>query len=73
MLLHTVGPRWYDYEDGDKEDARTLLRECVDSIFTLGSRLGAGSVSIPPISSGLFGYPKALCAEDMLNRIISIS
>lgn len=73
LLLHTVGPRWYDFKEGEQKDARTLLKECATSIWTLSNRLGAGSVSIPPISSGLFGYPKKMCAEDLLTQFVSLA
>lgn len=72
-LLHTVGPRWYDFKVGEQPDARELLRECITSIWTLSNRLCAGSVSIPPISSGLFGYPKELCAQDVLNQLVALA
>lgn len=66
-VIHTVGPIWGDYKD--KNTARKLLKNCVKSVIKKANELKIKSVSIPPVSSGIFGYPKELCAEDILGEI----
>ncbi len=52
-VVHAVGPRW---GEGDEE---AKLRSAVRSALETGAAAGARSVSIPAISTGIFGYPKA--------------
>lgn len=66
-IIHAVGPRWYQYSD--KEEARNLLRSCIGNILREAENLEADVVSIPPISSGIFQYPKELCAKDILTKL----
>eukprot|EP01090_Pellita_catalonica_P021589 TRINITY_DN8123_c0_g1_i1.p1 TRINITY_DN8123_c0_g1~~TRINITY_DN8123_c0_g1_i1.p1 ORF type:complete len:366 (-),score=81.11 TRINITY_DN8123_c0_g1_i1:279-1376(-) len=64
-IIHAVGPMCFGSDDlleKDKELSETIhctLREC--------ARLNLTSVSIPAISSGIFGYPKARCAQVLLD------
>ncbi len=51
-VIHAVGPRW---GEGDEE---TKLRRAVRSALDRASELGARSVALPAISTGIFGYPK---------------
>lgn len=63
-VIHTVGPRWYNYDN--KPEARKLLRSCVKNVYHKANELGIKNYSFPPVSSGIFQYPKELCAEDIL-------
>jgi len=51
-VVHAVGPRW---GEGDEE---AKLRSAVRSSLEESRRLGATSISMPAISTGIFGYPK---------------
>lgn len=59
-VIHAVGPVW---GAGD-EDA--LLESAVRSALDLARERGLASVSLPAISSGIFGFPKERCAEILL-------
>jgi O-acetyl-ADP-ribose deacetylase (regulator of RNase III) len=52
-IIHAVGPEW---GCGDEE---TKLRSAVRSALDAAHDLGAESVALPAISTGIFGYPKA--------------
>jgi O-acetyl-ADP-ribose deacetylase (regulator of RNase III) len=62
-VIHAVGPVW---GSGDEE---RKLASAVCSALDLADKNGLRSVSIPAISSGIFGFPKPLCAEVMLRAI----
>jgi O-acetyl-ADP-ribose deacetylase (regulator of RNase III) len=62
-LIHAVGPVW---GSGDEE---SKLASAVRSALVLADRHGAASISIPGISSGIFGFPKPLCAQVMIRTI----
>jgi O-acetyl-ADP-ribose deacetylase (regulator of RNase III) len=53
-IVHVVGPR---YREG--QDNEGLLREAVRAALDTARELGAGSVALPAISAGIFGYPPA--------------
>ncbi|SHH31722.1 macro domain-containing protein [Thermosipho atlanticus] len=57
-IIHAVGPIWR----GGNHNEEELLRKVVRNVLKKASELGASSVSIPAISSGIFGFPKKLCA-----------
>jgi O-acetyl-ADP-ribose deacetylase (regulator of RNase III) len=52
-VIHAVGPRW---GEGDEEHK---LRSAVRASLDIARRLGAATISLPAISTGIFGYPKA--------------
>jgi O-acetyl-ADP-ribose deacetylase len=52
-VIHAVGPVW---GEGDEE---AKLRRAVRSALARAEELGLASVSVPAISTGIFGYPKA--------------
>jgi O-acetyl-ADP-ribose deacetylase (regulator of RNase III) len=55
-VIHSVGPRM---GEGDEE---SKLRRAVQQTLLLASERGIGSISMPAISSGIFGFPKDRCA-----------
>ncbi|MGB8132778.1 MAG: macro domain-containing protein [Nitrososphaeraceae archaeon] len=61
-VIHAVGPKM---GEGD-EDAK--LRSSVSSSLTLASERNFRSISMPAISSGIFGFPKARCAEILVEE-----
>jgi O-acetyl-ADP-ribose deacetylase (regulator of RNase III) len=61
-VIHTVGPRM---GEGD-EDYK--LRKSVRSSLLLASEKGFRSISMPAISSGIFGFPKDRCAKILVGE-----
>lgn len=64
-VIHTVGPVWRG--GGQGEDA--LLASAVRSALDMAARYQLRSVSLPAISSGIFGFPKTRCAEIILQEV----
>jgi len=62
-VVHAVGPRW---GMGDEE---RLLRQAVHSALACADEVGAASVAIPAISTGIFGFPKALGAKVIVEAV----
>ncbi|CDW79702.1 UNKNOWN [Stylonychia lemnae] len=60
-VIHAVGPIW---TNGRRDDEK-LLYDCVTDTLKTASKLNCRSVSIPAISSGIFGFPKDLCAAHL--------
>ena len=64
-IIHTVGPRMGE----GNEDAK--LSKAINSCLELGLRKGFESISVPAISSGIFGFPKDRCAKILVNEATS--
>ena len=62
-VIHAVGPVWGS--GGEKVKLSSAVRAALD----LAHERGLRSVSMPAISSGIFGFPKPLCAQVMLGTI----
>jgi O-acetyl-ADP-ribose deacetylase (regulator of RNase III) len=62
-VIHAVGPMW---GEGD-EDAK--LRSAVQSSLALAEKHGFKTISMPAISSGIFGFPKDRCAQVFMAAI----
>jgi O-acetyl-ADP-ribose deacetylase (regulator of RNase III) len=62
-VIHAVGPVW---GDGD-EDAK--LADAVTGSLRVATSLMLGSISIPAISTGIFGFPKDRAALIILAAI----
>jgi len=52
-VIHAVGPLW---RGGDQGEAK-LLHSAVTAALRVAAELGLGSLSLPAISTGIFGYP----------------
>jgi O-acetyl-ADP-ribose deacetylase len=61
-IIHTVGPRMGEGNEDEK------LRKSIKSVLELAQEYGFKSISIPAISTGIFGYPKDKCARILLEE-----
>jgi O-acetyl-ADP-ribose deacetylase (regulator of RNase III) len=66
-VIHAVGPVWH----GGSRDEPALLRSAVRESLELAHREGYASVALPAVSSGIFGFPKPLCAEILVDEAVS--
>lgn len=53
-VVHTVGPTWRGGSDGEQDELASSYRRSLEE----ADRVGARSVAIPAISTGIYGYPK---------------
>lgn len=58
-VLHAVGPRYIDGRSGEATTLRACYRRCLE----LADELRAETVSLPAISTGVYGYPLEEAAE----------
>lgn len=63
-VIHAVGPRMGEGDEDNK------LRHAVQSVLDLASANNLRSVSIPAISSGIFGFPKDRCAAILVKESV---
>ena len=61
-VIHAVGPRMGEGDEDEK------LKSAVRSVLELASERGITSVSMPAISSGIFGFPKDRCAQILVGE-----
>ncbi len=61
FVIHAVGPRM---GEGDEDN---MLKSAVKSSLELASGKGLASISMPAISSGIFGFPKDRCAKILVS------
>jgi O-acetyl-ADP-ribose deacetylase (regulator of RNase III) len=64
FVIHAVGPIW------GRGDDEVLLASAVRSALTLADQHKIRSVSIPGISSGIFGGPKDICARVIIQTVV---
>ena len=64
-VIHTVGPR---YKDGDQGE-EVLLRSCYRESLKLGVSNKCKSIAFPLIASGTFGFPKDKVLKIALDEI----
>ncbi len=63
-VIHTVGPV---YGSGDEDNK---LRRAVRSALQMADRHGIGRLSLPAISSGVFGFPKERAVPLILDEVV---
>jgi O-acetyl-ADP-ribose deacetylase (regulator of RNase III) len=64
-VIHAVGPRMGEGDEDNK------LKNAVRSSLMLASGKGLKSISLPAISSGIFGFPKNRCAEILVREALN--
>jgi O-acetyl-ADP-ribose deacetylase (regulator of RNase III) len=62
-VIHAVGPRW---GEGDEE---RKLHQAVTGAMQIATEMKLSSLALPAISTGIFGFPKALGAKVILDAI----
>lgn len=62
FVIHAVGPRMGEGDEDNK------LKNAVVSTLKLASKEKLGSISLPAISSGIFGFPKDRCAKILIGE-----
>ncbi|MCK4835655.1 MAG: macro domain-containing protein [Candidatus Aminicenantes bacterium] len=65
-IIHTVGPIWR----GGYQKEPELLRSAVLSALQLAEQLKLKSISLPSISTGIFGYPLEPAIKIIIETII---
>ena len=65
FVIHAVGPVW---GSGDEE---RKLASAIKCALSMASEKGLGSIAFPAISSGIFGFPKDLCARVFFDTLVS--
>ncbi|PRP80189.1 Appr-1-p processing domain protein [Planoprotostelium fungivorum] len=68
-VIHAVGPIW---RDGSRDEENLLEKAVWNSIYK-AHEMGLKSISIPAISSGIFGMPKELVANVMFRSALKFS
>jgi O-acetyl-ADP-ribose deacetylase (regulator of RNase III) len=64
FVIHAVGPRMGEGDEDNK------LVSAVRSSLLLAAQKGLKSISIPAISSGIFGFPKDRCAMILIREAV---
>ncbi|APM40048.1 macro domain-containing protein [Clostridium kluyveri] len=64
FVIHTVGPIMGEGNEDEK------LKKAVKSVLNLAESYNLNSISIPAISSGIFGFPKERCAKILLETSV---
>ncbi len=65
FVIHAVGPKM---GEGDEE---RKLKSAVSSALALASQRHLRSISLPAVSSGIFGFPKDRCARILVGEAVS--
>ena len=64
-VVHTVGPVWNGGVGGEPE----LLRSAYRNSMLLAAQHGVREMAFPAISTGVYGYPPALAAREVLAAV----
>ncbi len=62
FVIHAVGPRMGEGDEDNK------LKNAILNSLKLASGKGLKSISVPAISSGIFGFPKGRCATILVGE-----
>uniref|UniRef100_A0A3B1IL13 Macro domain-containing protein n=1 Tax=Astyanax mexicanus TaxID=7994 RepID=A0A3B1IL13_ASTMX len=74
MIIHAVGPPVPKNPSAkDVSAAKPFLESVIWKILTLAQYNNLQSVAIPAISSGLYNFPRHICADIIVNTVKSFS
>ena len=66
-VIHAVGPIWQDGQHNEP----ALLQAAVLNSLAKADELQLTSIAFPAISSGIFGFPKDLCAQIFITTVLT--
>lgn len=66
-IIHTVGPIWRGGGEGEPEK----LKSAVQSALEVAEEMKLSSLSLPSISTGIFGYPLEPAIKTIVGTILS--
>ena len=69
-IFHAVGPYWFGGERSERFELMLTFQSCL--ALAEASEFSVESISIPPISTGLFGYPIDDCAKVFFEVLIQM-
>ena len=69
-IVHAVGPTWNHSSAAHDQDIALLKKACMRALVCAKSY---GSISIPAINSGVFGFPINVCADTLIQAVIEFS
>lgn len=58
-VIHAVGPVWH----GGDDDEEAQLASCYRRVVEVAAEIGARTVAVPAISTGIYGFPADRAAE----------
>ncbi|HXY55319.1 MAG TPA: macro domain-containing protein [Nitrospirota bacterium] len=64
-VIHAVGPKMGEGDEDNK------LKGAINSVLSLATEERLMSISVPAISAGIFGFPKARCAEILVGETVT--
>ncbi|WP_333861119.1 macro domain-containing protein [Clostridium sp.] len=64
FVIHTVGPIMGEGNEDEK------LKKAIKNVLNLAESYNLNSISIPAVSSGIFGFPKERCAKILLETSV---
>jgi O-acetyl-ADP-ribose deacetylase (regulator of RNase III) len=64
-VIHTVGPVWH----GGNNNEEKLLQQCYTNSLELALKHKLKSIAFPNISTGVYGFPKALAAKIAMETV----
>jgi O-acetyl-ADP-ribose deacetylase (regulator of RNase III) len=64
-VIHAVGPRWLDGNQGEE----ALLRSCYRSIIDIAAKAGVHELTVPSISTGIYRFPLQAAARIAVETI----
>ena len=65
-IIHTVGPVWRGGDNGETD----LLASCYRQSLIRAGEVGARSVGIPAISTGIYGFPLNIAAPIAVRTVV---
>lgn len=66
-VIHAVGPVWHGGHDGEAE----LLASCYRRVLEVADEVGARTVSVPAISTGIYGYPLREASDVAVDALLA--